>query len=193
MADLSTEEVPRKTSVSAKIRPQKSRGHRVEKQALRFSKRLLLKRSDRELVPLVKKVKVYNDVAEHNQQAKRGSRHRKRLNEPDSNSTKSLDKSQDSNPSSWLLQTTTADNPELAIELEEFPKPSTAKQKEIRRLARQRQLDEMKLKETAELRRNRFLNRQGLLRRPLYNQKHVSWASQDSLITVHRYSPSPST
>ena len=77
---------------------------------------------------------------------------------------------------------------------EEYPQPSTPQQKLIRRLARQRQLEEMRAKEAALLREERLLRRKGML--PDSNTtsqssstKRISWKDETDLVEIFIYSP----
>lgn len=79
---------------------------------------------------------------------------------------------------------------ELSDEVD-CPMPSTAQQKEARRLARLRQLKEMRARETMEARRERALKRRGeqspSKQRPSSSAKRVSWKEDGSLTRVMEY------
>ena len=77
---------------------------------------------------------------------------------------------------------------------EEYPQPSTNHQKVQRHLARQKQLADMRLRETALDREHRFLRRQGLLgQRGRNDSEHacrrVRWKEESELLEVFCYSP----
>ena len=76
----------------------------------------------------------------------------------------------------------------------EYPKPSSNYQKTQRRLARQKQLDEMRTREAAEARAERLQRRQGLLPPSKKSREcRVMWKEESSLVEVFRYSPCPSS
>ena len=75
---------------------------------------------------------------------------------------------------------------------EEYPDPvgSTLQQKEMRRLARLKQVEEFKAREMAESREERFRRRQsGQAFQPIERQSKVKWRGADDLTTIHIYSP----
>lgn len=70
----------------------------------------------------------------------------------------------------------------------EYPAPSTCQQKEARRLARAKQLEQMRSREAALNRRERLLRRQGTLRKPdKHREKRVSWKDEKNLVRVFVY------
>lgn len=93
-----------------------------------------------------------------------------------------------SNPSEELEVDTEEDTDSS---LEVFPVPSTWQEKEARRLARQRQLQEMRARELAESRKMRILRRQqGLsVPHPVPRERRVMWADKEKLVRIHIYSP----
>ena len=75
---------------------------------------------------------------------------------------------------------------------EEYPQPSTNYQKMQRKLARQKQLSEMRAREMAMEREKRFLRRQGLLqpeKKRDEGQRTVRWKEEKELVEVFHYSP----
>lgn len=77
---------------------------------------------------------------------------------------------------------------------EEYPQPSTPQQKLIRRLARQKQLEEMKSREAALEREERLLRRKGVLSDSKTTQgqssaKRISWRDETDLVEMFIYSP----
>ena len=77
---------------------------------------------------------------------------------------------------------------------EEYPQPSTPQQKLIRRLARQKQLEEMKSREAALEREERLLRRKGVLPDSKTTQgqssaKRISWRDETDLVEMFIYSP----
>ena len=77
---------------------------------------------------------------------------------------------------------------------EEYPQPSTPQQKLIRRLARQKQLEEMKAREAALSREERLLRRKGVLPDSKTTQwqssaKRISWRDETDLVEMFIYSP----
>ena len=76
---------------------------------------------------------------------------------------------------------------------EEYPQPSTAQQKLIRRLARQKQLEEMKAREAALSREERLLRRKGVLPSTKAtaqdSAKRISWRDDTDLVEMFIYSP----
>ena len=76
---------------------------------------------------------------------------------------------------------------------EEYPQPSTPQQKLIRRLARQKQLEEMRAKEAAHSREERLLRRKGVLPDTKAMQgssaKRISWRDETDLVEMFIYSP----
>ena len=87
---------------------------------------------------------------------------------------------------------------DYAVTEEEYPAPSTSLQKEMRRLARQRQLERMRAREAAEERQERMLRRQGLgggegggrgdKRGEGTSGRSVQWS--EDLVTIHILTPS---
>ena len=73
----------------------------------------------------------------------------------------------------------------------EYPMPSTPQQKMARQLARQRQLEEMRVREAAQAREERFLRRQGLLNPPkkTVNTKRIKWKDDSDLVEIFIYLP----
>ena len=78
---------------------------------------------------------------------------------------------------------------------EEYPLPSTPQQKLMRKLARQKQLEEMRAKEAAFLREERLLRRKGILPKSTAAQsqtrssKRISWKDETDLVELFIYSP----
>ena len=75
---------------------------------------------------------------------------------------------------------------------EEYPQPSTHQQKLIRRLARQKQLEEMRAREAAHSREERLLRRKGVLPDTKATQssaKRISWRDETDLVEMFIYSP----
>ena len=76
---------------------------------------------------------------------------------------------------------------------EEYPQPSTPQQKLIRRLARQKQLEEMRAREAALSREERLLRRKGVLPDTKATQassaKRISWRDETDLVEMFIYSP----
>ena len=74
---------------------------------------------------------------------------------------------------------------------EEYPQPSTPQQKLMRRLARQKQLEEMRAKEAALLREERLLRRKGILPKSHSqgSSKRISWKDETDLVEMFIYSP----
>lgn len=84
------------------------------------------------------------------------------------------------------------DETDAGTEVEVYPVPSTTQEKEARRLARQKQLREMQVRDLAESRKMRLLRRQGVLaQEPATKRRRVVWAEQDKLVRIHVYSPVP--
>ena len=77
----------------------------------------------------------------------------------------------------------------------EYPKPSSNYEKTQRRLARQKQLDDMRTREAALARAERLKRRRGLLLATHPSKKSreckVMWKEESSLVEVFRYSLSP--
>lgn len=73
----------------------------------------------------------------------------------------------------------------------EYPMPSTPQQKMARQLARQKQLEEMRVREAAQAREERFLRRQGLfnLPRKANNTKRIKWKDDSDLVEIFLYLP----
>ncbi len=73
----------------------------------------------------------------------------------------------------------------------EYPMPSSAQQKEQRRLYRLRQLKEMRAREMMEARRERALKRRGeqspSKKCPSSKSKKVSWKEENSLVSIFNY------
>jgi hypothetical protein len=79
-----------------------------------------------------------------------------------------------------------------SLDLSEYPQPSTYFQKMQRQLARQKQLQDMRAREAAEAREERFLRRQGLSKSPekkIQQKRHLTWKEEDDLVEVFVYSP----
>ena len=76
---------------------------------------------------------------------------------------------------------------------DEFPQPSTLQQKMMRRLARQKQLEESKAREAALLREERLLRRKGILPNLAAGRasstKRISWKDETDLVELFIYSP----
>ena len=75
---------------------------------------------------------------------------------------------------------------------EEYPQPSTPQQKLIRRLARQKQLEEMRAREAAQSREERLLRRKGVLpdiKAVQSSAKRISWRDETDLVEMFIYSP----
>ena len=76
---------------------------------------------------------------------------------------------------------------------EGFPQPSTLQQKTMRRLARQKQLEESKAREAALLREERLLRRKGILPNLAAGRasstKRISWKDETDLVELFIYSP----
>lgn len=71
-----------------------------------------------------------------------------------------------------------------------YPLTSTMKQKEVRRLARQRKILEMKHRQLAEDRQMRLLRRQGLVMiQREKGRKRVTWQKDSELVKMFFYSP----
>ena len=88
--------------------------------------------------------------------------------------------------------TTTTETEQSREVEEEYPQPSTYYQKMQRRLARQKQLSEMRAREMAMEREKRFLRRQGLLepgKKRVEEQRRVQWKEEGKLVEVFHYSP----
>ena len=80
-------------------------------------------------------------------------------------------------------------SPGDTVELE-YPQPSTNYQKMQRKLARQKQLEDMRAREMAFAREERFLRRHGLSKSPeKCKQKHLTWKEETDLVEVFVYSP----
>jgi hypothetical protein len=79
----------------------------------------------------------------------------------------------------------------------EYPKPSSNYQKTQRRLARQKQLDDMRAREAALARSERLKRRRGLLLAAPPSKKsrerRVMWKEESSLVEVFQYSSCPSS
>ena len=92
-------------------------------------------------------------------------------------------------------QVTTTTQPLSSSMEEEFPPPSTPQQKLIRRLARQKQLEEMRVREAALLREERLLRRKGILPEPpskvtqSSSTKKIQWKDETDLVEMFIYSP----
>jgi hypothetical protein len=76
----------------------------------------------------------------------------------------------------------------------EYPPPSTPQQKLLRRLARQKQLEEMRTREAAVSREERLLRRKGALPDTKATQgqgstKRISWRDETDLVEMFIYSP----
>ena len=71
-----------------------------------------------------------------------------------------------------------------------YPIPSTPQQKMVRRLAREKQLEDMRVREAALAREERFQRRQGVVK-PSRTQssKHIKWKSESDLVEIFIYSP----
>ncbi|CAI8025840.1 hypothetical protein GBAR_LOCUS14903 [Geodia barretti] len=108
--------------------------------------------------------------------------------------------------SSYLITAATKDcsndcsdwDQEIARPLEtEYPKPSSNYQKTQRRLARQKQLDDMRAREAALARSERLKRRRGLLLAAPPSKKsrerRVMWKEESSLVEVFQYSSCPSS
>ena len=79
-----------------------------------------------------------------------------------------------------------------SLDLSEYPQPSTYFQKMQRQLARQKQLQDMRAREAAEAREERFLRRQGLSKSPekkKQQKRHLTWKEEANLVEVFVYSP----
>lgn len=78
---------------------------------------------------------------------------------------------------------------------EEYPQPSTPQQKLVRRIARQKQLEEMRFREAALSREERLLRRKGVLPdtakvTPVQGStKRISWRDETDLVEMFIYSP----
>lgn len=75
---------------------------------------------------------------------------------------------------------------------DEYPDPvgASLKQKEMRRLARLKQLEEFKAREMVEAREERYRRRQcGEAVQPKERHSKVKWRTDDGLVSIHRYSP----
>lgn len=74
---------------------------------------------------------------------------------------------------------------------EAYPLPRTSQQKEKSQLARQKQLEDLKAREAAVAREERFLRRKGLWVPPCKknDRKKVTWKEEEELTDVHTYSP----
>ena len=90
----------------------------------------------------------------------------------------------------------TPDTPSSPTEELEYPQPSTPQQKLIRRLARQKQLEEMKAREAALEREKRLLRRKGVLpdtnatrAQEQSSTKRISWRDETDLVEMFIYSP----
>ena len=83
---------------------------------------------------------------------------------------------------------------EISVDAEEYPQPSTYSQKMQRELARQKQLQDMRTREEALARKERFLRRQGLLKveKDRKEKKSIRWKETD-LVEVYLYSPCSSS
>ena len=85
-----------------------------------------------------------------------------------------------------------SDTPNSPAE-EEYPQPSTFQQKLVRRLARQKQLEEMRARESALSRKERLLRRKGVLPSTAKSQesasKKISWKDEKDLVQMFIYSP----
>ena len=98
------------------------------------------------------------------------------------------------------LSITSTDSPPNKEDTE-YPPPSTNYQKTERRLARQRQLEEMRAREAAWEREERLMRRQGLSRSPETKKKksrtgggrHIAWREGTDLVEVFSYSPCSSS
>ena len=98
------------------------------------------------------------------------------------------------------LSITSTDSPSNKEDTE-YPPPSTNYQKTERRLARQRQLEEMRAREAAWEREERLMRRQGLSRSPETKKKksrtgggrHIAWREGTDLVEVFSYSPCSSS
>ncbi len=74
-----------------------------------------------------------------------------------------------------------------ALELEYCP--LTPQQKLVRRLARQKQLEEMRVREAAMARQERFLRRQGVLKERKRAERRIKWKRESDLVQMFFYSP----
>ncbi len=74
-----------------------------------------------------------------------------------------------------------------AVEVEYCP--LTPQQKEVRKLARQKQLQEMRAREMALAREERFLKRQGLLQEKKRTERRIQWKRESDLVNMFIYSP----
>ena len=83
-------------------------------------------------------------------------------------------------------ETDTVDSPEEA-----YPLPRTAKQKEKSHLARQKQLEDMRAREAAAAREERFQRRKGVWVPPCKknNRKTIMWKEDKELTDLYVYSP----
>ena len=77
----------------------------------------------------------------------------------------------------------------------EYPKPSSNYQKMQRRLARQKQLEELHAREAALAREERLMRRRGLLTTPpkKADERRVMWKEEEDLVEVFQYSPCSSS
>ena len=93
--------------------------------------------------------------------------------------------------------TSSGENPNDAITDEgedlEYPQPSTNYQKRQRQLARQKQLDDMRARETAAAREERLLRRRGFTKSPEKGVgnggRRIRWREEADLVEVFIYSP----
>lgn len=70
----------------------------------------------------------------------------------------------------------------------EYPAPSTSQQKETRRLARVKQLEQMRVREAALERKERLLRRHDALRKPDgHRERRVKWKNDMNLVRVFVY------
>ena len=113
------------------------------------------------------------------------------------NTTPSLKNSKDSTGDEVISWQTLHCKDEAIISVgspteEEYPQPSTPQQKLLRRLARQKQLEEMRAREAAILREERLLRRKGNLLSPQRDQssaKRISWKDDTDLVEMFIYAP----
>ena len=71
----------------------------------------------------------------------------------------------------------------------EYPEPSTPQQKMMKQLARQKQLEDMWIRETALAREERYQRRRGLVcPQPSKGTKHILWKSESDLVEMFIYS-----
>ena len=68
----------------------------------------------------------------------------------------------------------------------EYPAPSTPQQKMARKLARQRQLEQMRMREVVFTRRERLLRRQGMLSKVERRERKVKW-NDGNLVQIFNY------